>query len=77
MMGAMGTQNMYSNFAVNKHLHTVASRWILLIQLLASYATVSLSPVDFLRGVTKMSNYVPIRKMLELQPVSLFKDFAI
>ena len=31
MMGAIDTRNMYSNFAVNKHLHTIASRWILLI----------------------------------------------
>jgi len=31
MMGAMDTRNMYSNFAVNKYLHTVASCWILLI----------------------------------------------
>jgi hypothetical protein len=31
MMGAIDARNMYSNFAVNKHLHTVASRWILLI----------------------------------------------
>jgi len=31
MMGAIDTRNMQSNFAVNKHLHTVASRWILLI----------------------------------------------
>ena len=30
MMGAIDTRNMWSNFAVNKHLHTVASRWILL-----------------------------------------------
>ena len=28
MMGAMDTRNMYSNLAVNKYLHTVASRWI-------------------------------------------------
>ena len=32
MMGAIDTRKMYSNFAVNKHLHTVASHWILLIQ---------------------------------------------
>ena len=31
-MGAMDTRNMQSDFAVNKHLHTVASCWILLIQ---------------------------------------------
>ena len=31
MMGALDTRNMYSNFAINKHLHTVASRCILLI----------------------------------------------
>ena len=31
MMGAIDTRNMSSNFAVNKHLHTVESRWILLI----------------------------------------------
>ena len=31
MMGAMGAQNMQSDFAVNKYLHTVASCWILLI----------------------------------------------
>ena len=29
MMGAMDDQNMYSNLPVNKHLHTVASCWIL------------------------------------------------
>jgi len=28
MMGAMDARNMYSNLAVNKYLHTVASRWI-------------------------------------------------
>ena len=27
-MGAMDARNMYSNLAVNKHLHAVASRWI-------------------------------------------------
>ena len=32
MMCAMDIQNMYSDFAVNKYLHTVASCWILLIQ---------------------------------------------
>ena len=32
MMGNIDTRNMQSNFAVNKHLHTVASFWILLIQ---------------------------------------------
>jgi hypothetical protein len=31
LMGAMETRNMQSDFAVNKYLHTVASRWILLI----------------------------------------------
>ena len=31
IMGAMDTRNMYSNFAVNKYLHTAASCWILLI----------------------------------------------
>jgi len=31
MMGAMDTRNMYSNFVVNKYLHTVASCWFLLI----------------------------------------------
>jgi len=31
MMGAMDTRNMYSDFVVNKYLHTVASCWILLI----------------------------------------------
>ena len=31
MMGAIDTRNMQSNFAVNKHLDTVASLWILLI----------------------------------------------
>ena len=31
MMGATDTRNMWSNFAVNKQLHTPASRWILLI----------------------------------------------
>ena len=31
MMGAIDTQNMQSNFAVNKHLHTVTSHCILLI----------------------------------------------
>jgi hypothetical protein len=30
MMGAMDTQNKYSDFAVNKYLHSVASCWILL-----------------------------------------------
>ena len=30
MMGAMYTRNMWSDFAVNKYLHTVASCWILL-----------------------------------------------
>jgi len=29
MMGAMDGRNMWSNLAVNKYLHTVASRWIL------------------------------------------------
>jgi len=28
MIGAMDTRNMQSNLAVNKYLHTVASRWI-------------------------------------------------
>jgi len=28
MMGAMDGRNMYSNLAVSKYLHTVASRWI-------------------------------------------------
>ena len=28
MMGAMDARNMYSNLAVNKYLHTVASSWI-------------------------------------------------
>ena len=28
MMGAMDARNMYSNLAVNKYLHNVASRWI-------------------------------------------------
>jgi len=28
MMGAMDARNMYSNLAVNKYLHTVASCWI-------------------------------------------------
>ena len=28
MMGTMDVRNMYSNLAVNKYLHTVASRWI-------------------------------------------------
>ena len=28
MMGAMDARNMQSNLAVNKYLHTVASRWI-------------------------------------------------
>ena len=28
MMGAMDARNMWSNLAVNKYLHTVASRWI-------------------------------------------------
>ena len=27
-MGAMDTRNIYSNLAVNKYLHTVASCWI-------------------------------------------------
>ena len=31
MMGVIDTQNMQSNFAVNKRLHAVVSRWILLI----------------------------------------------
>ena len=31
MMGAIDTRNMYSNFVANKYLHTVASRWIVLI----------------------------------------------
>ena len=31
-MGSMDTRNIWSNFAVNKYLHTVASCWILLIQ---------------------------------------------
>ena len=35
-MGAIDTRNMYSNFAVNKQLHTVASRLILLIYVLWS-----------------------------------------
>ena len=34
MMGAMDNRNVYSIFAVNKYLHTVASCWILLIYLL-------------------------------------------
>jgi len=28
MMGVCDTRNMYSSFAVNKYLHTVASGWI-------------------------------------------------
>ena len=31
MMGAIETRNMYSDFAVNSYLHTVASCWISLI----------------------------------------------
>ena len=31
MMVAIDTRNMYSDYSVNKLLHTVASRWILLI----------------------------------------------
>ena len=31
MMDALDNGNMQRNFAVNKHLHTVASRWNLLI----------------------------------------------
>ena len=31
MMGAMYTRNVYSDFAVNKYVHTVASCWTLLI----------------------------------------------
>ena len=31
MMGSMDTRNMYSDFIVNKYLHTVASCWILLV----------------------------------------------
>ena len=31
MMGAIDTWNMWSNFAVNKYMHTVASSWILLM----------------------------------------------
>ena len=30
-MGAIDTRKLYSNFAVNKHMRIVASRWILLI----------------------------------------------
>jgi hypothetical protein len=30
MMGAMDARNMYSNLAVNKYLHSAASRWIYL-----------------------------------------------
>jgi hypothetical protein len=37
MMGAVGTRNMYSDFAVNKYLHTVASGWIFInIELLCT-----------------------------------------
>lgn len=43
---------------------------------MASYTTVSLSTMDLLRAVTKMSNFVPFQKMLELQPVLLFKGFC-
>jgi len=32
MMGAIGNRNMQSNFAVNKHLHNVASLWFLLMK---------------------------------------------
>jgi hypothetical protein len=32
MMGAMDSRNMWSDFAVNKYLRTVASCWILLLQ---------------------------------------------
>jgi hypothetical protein len=32
MMGVMDTRNMYSDFAVYKYLHTVASCWILLTE---------------------------------------------
>ena len=35
-MGARDTRNMLSDFAVNKYLHTVASRWILLIYIFSS-----------------------------------------
>jgi len=28
MMGVVDTQNMWSDFAVNKYVHTVASGWI-------------------------------------------------
>ena len=31
--GYCDTRNMYSDFAVNKYLHTVASGWILLLKL--------------------------------------------
>ena len=59
MMGAIDTRNMYSNFAVNKDLHTVASRWIWLIYVciyLCLWFTLSLdsrkswglTPVEFL-----------------------------
>jgi len=37
MIGAMDTRNMWSDFAVNKYLHTVASCWILLIYKKVSY----------------------------------------
>ena len=37
MMAAMDTRNMYSDFALNKYLHTVASCWILLITGLYSF----------------------------------------
>ena len=37
MLGAMDTRNMQSDSAVNKYRHTVASCWILSIQILCYY----------------------------------------
>ena len=54
MMGAMDTRNMWSNFAVNKYLHTVASRWILLIK---SYDASNHEYKKKLRGLSPRANY--------------------
>jgi hypothetical protein len=49
MVGTMDTRNMYSGFAVNKYLHTVASCWSLLMWILCKglYKTRPLSFKSF------------------------------
>ena len=46
MMGAIDTRNMYSDFAVNKHLHTVASRWILYRVTMHGTMNIKFAPFD-------------------------------